>query len=117
MIPPRAKASSRSLFSATWPWLAQPRNGVRLVVLASYGALSAALVHWLTDTWSGAASLGIAFAVFIGAPVAFVYAGYLCWKYPLQSSVRVEVAACAALPVSIMLLWALATHLGRTQSP
>jgi hypothetical protein len=83
------------------------------VVLASYAALLGAFTHWLTDTWSGAASLGIGFAIFIGAPAAAGYAGHLWWKYPMHGSVKLEAVVCAALPVGIVALWASVTYFGR----
>ena len=83
------------------------------VVIASYAAVLASLAHWMTDTWSGAASFGVGFAVFLGAPSAAGYAGHLWWKYPLRGSIKVEALLCAALPVSIVVLWAAVTLVGR----
>ena len=115
MTPAQSNTSESSLPGSPWPRLLLSRIVVWPVVLASYAALSAALIHWLTDTWSGAASLGIGFAIFLGAPSSAGYAGYLWWKYPMQGFIKLEAAVCAALPVSVVLLWALVTYVGRLQ--
>ena len=52
------------------------------ILAASYAALIAALLHTLFGNWSGAALLGILFAVVIGAPSLAGYAGYL-WRKPI----------------------------------
>jgi hypothetical protein len=83
------------------------------VVFASYAALLGAFAHWLTDTWSGAASLGIGFAIFVGAPASTGYAGHLWWKYPMHGSVKLEAVVCAALPICIVALWASVTYFAR----
>ena len=74
------------------------------VLAASYGALLAALAHALLGNWSGAASVGMFFAIFVGAPSLTGYAGYLWRKRLLLGWVKVEAALCAAFPVAPVLL-------------
>ena len=83
------------------------------VLAASYGALIAATYHALMGNWSGAATLGILFAVFVGTPTLVGYAGYLWWKNTLRGFARIEAALCLMLPIAILLLAILAIKLGR----
>jgi len=76
-----------------WPTLA-----------ASYLSLVGAIGHWATDSWSGAASLGVLFAVAIGSPVALGYAGYLWFRGQIGAA-RWEAAASVALPVLILVVF------------
>lgn len=115
MTPSNSNASERSSPGDRGPRLYLSRFVVWPVVLGSYAALSAALLHWLTDTWSGAALLGVGFAIFLGAPSSAGYAVHLWWKYPMQGFIKLEAAVCAALPVSIVLLWGLVAYAGRLQ--
>jgi hypothetical protein len=82
------------------------------ILATSYGALLAALLHTLFGSWSGAASLGMIFAVVIGAPSLAGYAGYLWCKNLLVGFVRWEAALSAAFPVMVLLL-ATAAIVGR----
>ena len=72
------------------------------VAAASYLAVAAAAVHWHTGTWSGAASLGMLFAVFVGAPVLGGYAGSVWWRKRAQGLERVEVALGFAFPFVLL---------------
>lgn len=74
------------------------------IMLASYGALLAAMLHTMFGSWSGAASFGMLFAIVIGAPTLAGYAGYLWRKNLLVGSVRWEAALSAAFPVLLLLL-------------
>ena len=78
------------------------------ILAASYGALLAALLHTAFGNWSGAASLGMLFAVVVGAPSLAGYAGYLWRKNLLVGFVRWEAALSAAFPVLVLLLGAVA---------
>ncbi|MCV2360391.1 hypothetical protein LNV08_15550 [Paucibacter sp. TC2R-5] len=82
------------------------RKVVWPVIAASYGALLAALVHWATGTWSGIASLGMLFAVFVGTPSLVAYVGYLWRKNMLRGKAKLEVALCVAFPLLLFALWA-----------
>ncbi|KRB98273.1 hypothetical protein ASE26_25525 [Duganella sp. Root198D2] len=83
------------------------------ILAASYGALIAATIHTLLGNWSGAASLGMLFAVFVGTPTLVGYAGYLWRKNRLRGLARIEAALCVMLPIAILLLIVLAIKLGR----
>ena len=74
------------------------------ILAASYAALLVALIHTLFGNWSGAASLGVIFAVVIGAPSLAGYAGYLWRKNLLIGFARWEAALSAAFPVLVLLL-------------
>lgn len=87
-----------------WPLLA-----------VGYGSLFAALFHWLTDSWSGAASLGMLFSIAIVAPSVVGYAGYLWRKDLLQGTRRWEAAVCAAFPVATLLLGGCVVWIGRVR--
>ncbi len=78
------------------------------ILAVSYAALLAALLHTLFGNWSGAASLGILFAIVIGAPILAGYAGYLWRKNLLVGFVRWEAALSAAFPLLVLLLAAVA---------
>lgn len=80
-----------------------------------YGSVFAAFAHWLTDTWSGAASLGLLFSLVFVAPSVVGYAGRLWCKNLLQGTRRWEAAVCAAFPVSILLLAGCVAMVGRIQ--
>jgi hypothetical protein len=90
---------------------------VRIVVwpiaVASYLAIVGALVHWLSGTWSGAASLGMLFAVFVGAPVLAGYAGSIWWRKRAQGLERLEVAVGFALPVVLLALAGIVLLIGK----
>jgi hypothetical protein len=90
---------------------------VRIVVwpiaAASYLAAVAALVHWLSGTWSGAASMGMWFAVFVGAPSLVGYAGSIWWRKRAHGLERVEVAVGFAFPVVLLALGGLVLLLGK----
>jgi len=73
------------------------------VLLVSYAALFAAAMHALFGNWSGAASLGLFFAIFVGAPSLGGYAGYLWRKKLIQGWVKAEAALCAAIPIVVVL--------------
>jgi len=83
------------------------------ILLVSYGSVFAAAVHTVLRNWSGAASLGMLFAVFIGSPSSVGYATYLWRKNLIRGLVRVEAAFCFMLPVCILLLLAVAFKFGR----
>ena len=83
------------------------------ILAASYRALIAATIHTLVGNWSGAASLGMLFAVFVGTPTLVGYAGYLWRKNVLVGLARIEAALCVMLPIAILLLIILAFKLGR----
>jgi hypothetical protein len=76
------------------------------ILVASYGALLAVLLHSAFGNWSGAASLGMLFAVVVGAPILAGYAGYLWRKNLLIGFARWEAALSAAFPVLVLLLGA-----------
>jgi hypothetical protein len=92
-------------------------NATRIVIwpvlLISYAAVFAAAVHAILGNWSGAASLGMFFAVFVGAPSLAGYAGYLWRKKLIHGWVKTEAALCAAVPVAILLLLAAVALLGK----
>jgi len=74
------------------------------ILAVSYGALFAALLHTAFGNWSGAASLGMLFAIVVGAPSLAGYAGYLSRRNLLVGFVRWEAALSAAFPVLLLLL-------------
>lgn len=84
------------------------------ILLMSYATLLAAAMHTLLGNWSGAASLGMFFVIFVGAPFLASYAGYLWRKKLMHGWVRAEAALCAAIPVLVFLLFASVTLFGRS---
>ena len=74
------------------------------VAAASYMAVALAAVHWVTGSWSGVASLGLWFAVFVGVPSVVGYAGSIWWRRRAQGIEKVEVAVGLALPVLLLAL-------------
>jgi hypothetical protein len=85
------------------------------IALASYFSVIAALVHWLTDSWSGAVLLGMAFAIFFGTPMMAGYAGYLWTRNKVVGLGRVEVVLSLALPFVIVVLAGLVIAIGRVR--
>ena len=83
------------------------------VIVASYASVFAAAAHWLTDTWSGLASLGIWFAVLVGVPGLIGYAGSLWWRNRIYGIGRVEAYFCFSLPVVLLALAGLVVAAGR----
>lgn len=69
----------------------------------SYASVITAIIHWVTDTWSGLATLAALFTVALGVPTLFGNAGYL-WRKGLHRKFRWETALCAALPCAVLLL-------------
>ena len=78
------------------------------ILVVSYAALFAGLLHTAFGNWSGAASLGMLFAIVIGAPSLAGYAGYLWRKNLLVGFVRWEAGLSAVFPVLVLLLGAVA---------
>jgi hypothetical protein len=78
------------------------------ILAASYASLLASLLQTAFGTWSGAVSLGMLFAIVVGAPSLAGYAGYLWRKNLLVGLVRWEAALSAAFPVMVLLLGAVA---------
>jgi hypothetical protein len=74
-----------------------------LILAICYGSLIAAIAHWYSDTWSGAATLGIGFSVIIGAPGSLGNAGYLWRKNMLVGLFRWEALPSAAFPALLLL--------------
>jgi hypothetical protein len=87
------------------------------VILLAYAVLLAAVAHWLTDTWSGAASLGMGAAVIFCVPSMVGYAGYLWRKNMIAGVAKIETIVCVMYPVLLFALWALVTMVGRVRSP
>jgi len=83
------------------------------MLVISYAALSVASVHVFFGGWSAFATLALLFAIFIGAPSLLGYVGYLGRKNRLRGSVRYEAAACAFMPMALLLLAFFIIHLGR----
>jgi len=92
-------------------------NATRIVIwpilLVSYVTLCVAMIHALLGNWSGAASLGMFFVAFVGAPSLAGYAGYLWRKKLIRGWVKTEAALCAAVPLAIVLLLAAAALIGK----
>jgi len=90
-----------------------PMTTVRLIIwpvlLMSYAALFAAAIHTLLGNWSGVASLGMFFSL-------TGYAAYLWRKKLLHGWGRTEAALCAAIPVVVVLLFALVALLDNSQA-
>ena len=86
-------------------------------ILLAYTVLIAAVAHWLTDTWSGAASLGMGVAVIFCVPSMVGFAGYLWQKNLLKGFAKIEAIACAIYPVLLVALWALVTSVGKVRVP
>ena len=87
------------------------------VILLAYAVLVVAAAHWLTDTWSGLASIGMGTAVIFCMPSMVGYAGYLWRKNMIVGFAKFEAIACAMYPVLVVALWALVTNVGRVRSP
>lgn len=100
--------------------VSMPMTTVRLIIwpvlLMSYAALFAAAIHTLLGNWSGVASLGMFFVIFIGVPSLTGYAAYLWRKKLLHGWGRTEAALCAAIPVVVVLLFALVASLDNSQA-
>ena len=79
----------------------------------SYATVFVALVHWLTNTWSGAASLGLGFSVFIGVPGLFGYAGSIWYRNRMHGLERIEAIVGFAFPVFLLALAGLVLAFGR----
>ncbi|MBY0238229.1 MAG: hypothetical protein K2X55_02835 [Burkholderiaceae bacterium] len=90
--------------SVIWPLLA-----------LSYGSVFAAMTHWLTDTWSGLATLGMPLTIFIGVPSLGGNAGYL-WRKGLHKIFRWEAALSAALPIVLLTLAGAVIFFGRIKT-
>ena len=103
------QASSGSQRSSMWA----SRVMVWPVAGLSYASLLVAAAHWLTDTWSGLATLGLFFAVVFGAPALAGYAGYLWRKNLLRGNTRWEALACGAFPLLLLGLGVTVISLGR----
>lgn len=78
----------------------------------SYASVLAATVDWISNTWSGVATLAVLFTVLLGVPTLFGNAGYL-WRKGLHKTFRWETALCAALPCVVLLLALAVIALGR----
>jgi len=101
----------------TTPLVSMVRTIGRLLVwpmlIACYGTVLLAFVHWLTDTFSGIGFLSMAGVVFIGVPSLVGYGGMLWVQGSLQGIARIEMAACLTLPVILLALGSAIIWLGR----
>lgn len=83
------------------------------LIATSYASLSAAVFHWLTDTWSGAASMAMLFTLLVGIPSMVGSVGYLWRKKLVHGEAKIQVRLALLHPVLLLVLWGAAVHLGR----
>lgn len=83
------------------------------ILVISYAAIALATAHIFFGGWSAFATLGLLFAIVIGAPSLAGYAGYLWRKNLLRGLVRYEAAICIFMPVALLLLAFFVINLGR----
>jgi hypothetical protein len=74
------------------------------IILISYGALFGASLQLISGELSGNILLGLLFAVSVGVPVFFGYAGYLWRKNLLLGAVRWEALICAVYPMLLLIV-------------
>ena len=73
------------------------------VIFVSYGALFEASVQVVSGGWSGGTLISLLFAVSVGVPVLFGYAGYLWRKNLLTGAARWEALICAVYPILLLI--------------
>ena len=84
------------------------------IAAISYTTIIVSLIHYLTNTWSGAASLGMAFSIFIGAPALFSYAGSIWYRNRMRGVQRIEALVGFIFPVLLVALTSIVIIFGRT---
>jgi hypothetical protein len=80
---------------------------------ASYLAVGVAVIHWITDTWSGIATLGMGFAVLVGVPSLVGYSCSVLFRRTAKGLERLEVTLGFALPLVLLALVGFAMLFGR----
>lgn len=83
------------------------------ILVISYAAIAVAAAHVFFGGWSAFATLGLLFAIVIGAPSLAGYAGYLWRKNLLRGLVRYEAAICVFMPIALLLLAFFVISFGR----
>jgi len=74
------------------------------VIFVSYCVLATTVLHVISGEWLGVTSVGLLFAIPVGVPVLFGYAGSLWRKDLLVGAVRWEALICAIYPILLLMV-------------